>query len=66
MEKESEEEKSFNSLIKRLNDLWYSHEIQSPTILCCADSLQFDHAHPDFKNLKKLQNQLKIFLMSKS
>lgn len=63
MKDETEDQKLFESLIKRLNDLWFDHKDQSPMTLCYADSSQFDHAHPDFKNLRDLQNQLRPLLI---
>jgi hypothetical protein len=61
--KNDQEKKLFNSLLKRLNDLWYDHEVQSAITLCYADPSQFDHGHPDFKNLEKLQEQLRPLLI---
>jgi hypothetical protein len=62
MKEESEAKKEFRSLVKRLTDLWYNHEAPSGITLCHADPINFDHAHPDFKNLKKLQDQLRPLL----
>lgn len=62
MEEESKTKKEFFSLIKRLTNLWYNHEAPSKITLCHAEPINFDHAHPDFKNLKELQNQLRPLL----
>jgi hypothetical protein len=61
MESTSKEE-LFEKLVERLNNLHVDYESQSPLTLCYANSLQFDHGHPDFKNLEKLQEQLRPFL----
>lgn len=58
-----QEQKLFESLVKKLNTLHYSHKKQHPLTLCHANSLQFDHGHPDFKNLEKLQEQLRPLLV---
>jgi hypothetical protein len=63
MKEESEAKKEFSSLVKRLTNLWYNHEAPSKITLCYAEPINFDHANPDFKNLEKLQNQLRPLLM---